>query len=177
MNTAQGNPTEPPLDCNAALDANRVSALYTISFTNPRLIPERRRDFCVYFALETEGPGTFFTDLALFIRTLGQKLNRWSVLDDTDQLNPANPAHPALQDLTYTWDGVACAFGVLQFGANLMSVLNVRRMFHQTSLIFHPLCYLHRYEYFSSGIFLDMDHVSILLAFHEMEVAAQYVYS
>lgn len=166
------------MDCNPALlDANRVSVLYTISFSTPRVIPERRRDFSVYFALETEGPGTVFTDLALFIRALGQKLNRWSVLDDTDQLNPANPAHPALQDLAYTWDGVACALGVLQFGANPMPMLNIRRMFHQTSSIFHPLCYLHRYEYFSSGIFLDMDHVTILLAFHEMEMAARYVYS
>ena len=130
-------------------------------------------DFCVYFALDTNGAGSLFTDLALFIQTLAQRLNSWSVLKDPDQLSPES--HPKLQDLAYCWDGIAYAYGVLQFSASQVSLLNIRRMFHQTSLICNPHCYFHRYEYFASGVFLDMDPISIWFVFREMEIAAQYV--
>ena len=159
------------------MDTDRLSTLYTISFTDPRLIPFRDNDFCIYFALETVGARSLSTDLALFIRTLGQKLNMWSALDDPDQLNPGNPLHPKLQDIAYSWDGVACAYGVLQFSADLVSASNIRRMFHRSSRICSPHCYTHRYEYFASGVFLDLDHRSILRTFSEMEVSAQYVHS
>lgn len=159
------------------MDVNRLSVLYTISFTDPRLIPNRDTDFCVYFALETAGAKSLSTDLALFIRTLGRKLAMWSVVDDPDRLNPGDASHPKLQDIAYSWDGVACAYGVLQFSACPVPTLNIRRMFHQTSLICNPHCHTHRYEYFTSGIFSDLDHGSILQMFGEIEVCAQYVHS
>ena len=159
------------------MDAGRLSTLYTISFTNPRLIPSRDDDFCVYFALETVGTRSLSTDLALFVRTLGQTLNTWSVLNDPDQLNPGNPLYPKLQDIAYSWDGVACAYGVLQFSADPVPTLNIRRMFHRTSRICSPHCCVHRYEYFASGVFSDLDHRSISQTFGEMEVSAQYVHS
>jgi len=168
---------EFPLDYNIDMDTNQLSVLYTISFTDPRLIPTRDTDFCVYFALETVGVRSLSADLALFIRTLGQKLNAWSALNDPDRLNPGNPLHPKLQDITYGWDSVACAYGVLQFSANLVPMLNIRRMFHQTSEICNPHCGTHWYEYLANGIFLDLDHRSILQMFSEMEVIAQYVHS
>ena len=157
------------------MDAERLSALHTISFTTPRLNPNGDGDFCVYFALETLGAGTFVTDLALFVRALGQKLIKWSVLGHPDQLDPDNPAHPVLRDLAYCWDGVACVYGVLQFSARPVSVMNIRRVFHRTSRIFGAFCQAHRYEYFATGIFSDMEQLVIPLVFTEMEVAAQYV--
>ena len=159
------------------MDATRLSVLYTISFTDPRLIPTRDTDFCVYFALETVGVRSLSTDLALFVRTLGQKLTMWSILDDPDRFNPGNPHHPKLQDIAYSWDGVTCAYGVLQFSAGPVSTLNIRRTFHQTSLICSPHCHIHRYEYFASGIFSDSGHRSILQTFGEIEVCAQYIHS
>ena len=176
--TKQTNPAEFPLDFDAnSNDADCVSALHALSFTKPCLIPERRADFSVYFALDTNGAGTLFTDLALFIQALAQRLNKWSALDNTDWLSPRSPAHPTLQDLAYCWDGVTSAYGVLQFSANRVSVLNIRRMFHQTSLICNPHCYFHRYEYFANGVFVDLDPVSVLFVFQQMEVAARYVHS
>ena len=163
------------MDHGIDLDPGSVSALYTISFARPRLIPQRRTDFCVYFALETDEARTLFTDLAQFILALGQRLGGWSVLSNSDQPNLGSRAHPTLQDLAYCWDGVACAYGVLQFSAGPISMLNIRRMFHQTSLICHPLCYFHRYEYFASGIFSDLDDVMMIYVFREMEIAARYV--
>ena len=171
----QNDPMEFPLDYNVDMDPDRLSVLYTISFTGPRLIPTRDTDFCVYFALETVGARTLSTDLALFIRTLGQRLNTWSVLNDPDRLNPGNPLYPKLQDIAYSWDGVACAYGVLQFYANPVPTLNIRRMFHQTSSICGPHCRVHQYEYFASGIFLDLGRRSIWETFSEVEVNAQYV--
>ena len=119
--------------------------------------------------------GSSFTDLALFIQTLAQTLNKWSVLEDPDQSSPESPAYPKLQDLAYSWDGIACAYGVLQFSASRVSVLNFHRMFHQMSSICNPHCFFHQYEYFASGVFLDMDLVLIWFVFHEMEIAARYV--
>ena len=159
------------------MEVERLSTLYTISFTNPRLNPEQDGDFCVYFALETAGAETLVLDLALFIRALGRNLIRWSVLGNPHRLNPDNPAHPILRDLAYCWDGVACAYGVLQFGASAVSVMNVRRVFHRTSQICGPFCQTHRYEYFASGIFSDLERAAIPPVFAEMEVAAQYVCS
>lgn len=157
------------------MEVEGLSTLHTFSFTTPRLDPNRDGDFCVYFALESHGAETFITDLALFIRALGQKLTRWSVLGHPDQLNPDNPAHPALQDLAYCWDGVACGYGVLQFRAPPVSVMNVRRVFHRTSRIHGPFCHAHRCEYFASGVFLDMEPVVTRMVFTEIEAAAQYV--
>ena len=165
------------MDYNIDTDVDRLSTLYTIGFTNPRLIPSRHNDFCVYFALETVGVGSLSTDLALFVRTLGQELNAWSALDDPNRLNPGDPLHPKLQDIAYSWDGVACAYGVLQFSAAPVPTLNIRRMFHQLSRICGPHCHLHRYEYFARGVFSNLDHRSILRTFGEMEVSAQYVHS
>ena len=118
-----------------------------------------------------------FTDLALFIQTLAQRLNQWSVLEDADRCSPGSPAYPKPQDLAYCWDGVAYAYGVLQFSASRVSVLNIRRMFHHTSLICNPHCYFHRYEYFGSGVFLDVDPVTIWFLFREMEIATRCVCS
>ena len=159
------------------MDAERLSTLYTISFTNPRLDPSKDGDFCVYFTLETAGAETFVSDLALFIQTLGRNFIRWSVLGDPHRLYPDNPAHPILRDLAYCWDGVACTHGVLQFGATPVSVMNIRRMFHRTSRICGPFCHVHRYEYSASGIFLDVERSAIPPMFTDIEVAAQYVQS
>jgi len=159
------------------MDVERLSSLYTISFSNPRLDPAKDGDFCVYFALETAGAETLVSDLALFIRTLGWNLIRWSVLGDPHRLGPNNPAHPVLRDLAYCWDGVACAYGVLQFGVGPVSVMNIRRVFHRTSRICGPFCQAHRYEYFANGIFSDVERAAIPQVFTEMEVAAQYVCS
>jgi hypothetical protein len=159
------------------MEAEHLSTLHTISFTTPRLDPDKDGDFCVYFTLETSGAETFVTDLALFIQALGKKLIRWSVLGHPDRLDPNNPAHPVLRDLAYCWDGVACAYGVLQFGARPVSVMNIRRVFHRTSRIYGPFCQAHRHEYFASGIFLDVEQAVIPLVFTEMEVAAQYVHT
>jgi len=159
------------------MDIEHLSTLYTISFTNPHLDPTRNGDFCVYFTLETTGAEMFVSDLALFIRGLGRDLIRWSVLGDPHRLNPDNPAHPVLRDLTYCWDGVACVHGVLQFGAPPVSVMNIRRVFHRTSRICGACCQAHRYEYFASGVFSDLERVDIPPVFAEMEVAAQYVHS
>ena len=118
-----------------------------------------------------------FTDLALFIQTLARRLNHWSVLEDIDQWSPGSPAYPKLQDVAYCWDGVAYAYGVLQFSASRVSVLNIRRMFHQTSLICNPQCYSHRYEYFATGVFLDVDPATTWFLFREMEIATRCVCS
>ena len=118
-----------------------------------------------------------FTDLALFIQTLAQRLNQWSVLEDANRCSPGSPAYPKLQDLAYCWDGVAYAYGVLQFSASQVSVLNIHRMFHQMSLICNPHCYFHRYKYFGSGVFLGVGPVTIWFLFREMEIAAQCVCS
>jgi len=158
------------------MNVGHLSTLRTISFTNPRLDPDSDGDFCVYFTLETPGAETFVTDLALFVRDLGKELIRWSVLGHPDRLNPDNPAHPVLRDLTYCWDGVTCVHGVLQFSASPVSVMNIRRVFHRTSRIFGPFCQAHRYEYFASGIFLDVERAVIPVVFSEMEAAAQYVF-
>jgi hypothetical protein len=154
-----------------------ISTLYTLSFTEPRLNPDRGEDFCVYFALDSHGSGTFVTDLAVFIRALGQELIKWSVLGDSDHLDPGDPAHPVLRDFAYSWDGVACGYGVLQFGAPLTSVMNIRRSFHQMSRISAPLCSHLRFEYFGSGLFSDAGPSLLLQVFTEIEVAAQYVYN
>ena len=158
------------------MEIQQLSTLYTISFTRPRLNPDRDGDFCVYFALESSGSKTIMTDLALFIRAVGQELIKWSVLRNPNRLSSGNPAHPVLRDLAYSWDGVACAYGVLQFSAIPVSVMNIRRMFHRTSKISGPFCPSHRYEYFSSGILSDVPREMLSLVFTEMEVAAQYVY-
>jgi len=173
----QSNTKQFPLNYAINMEVEQLSTIYTISFTNPRLNPNKDGDFCVYFTLETDGAETLVSDLALFIHTLRQKLTRWSVLGYADQLDPDNPAHPVLRDLAYCWDGVACAHGVLQFGATPVSVMNIHRVFHRTSRICGPFCQAHRYEYFASGVFLDVERAAILPVFTEMEVAAQYVYS
>ena len=101
---------------------------------------------------------------------------RWSVLGRPDHLDPGDPTHPKLQDIAYSWDGVACAHGVLQFSASNVSVMNIPRVFHWTSQIFGAICQTHRYEYFARGIFLDVDQMVLPLVFTEMEVAAQCMY-
>jgi hypothetical protein len=171
----QSNPQEFPLNYDISLDAARLSALHTISFTQPHLNQYEHRDFCIYFTLETFGAETLVSDLALFIRTIGQQLVEWSVLGDPSQLNSDNPAHPSLQDIAYCWDGVACAYGVLQFHASSVSVMNIRQMFHQTSKICGSFCQIHRYEYLASGVFSDVEQAAIPTMFAEIEIAAQYV--
>lgn len=151
------------------------SILYTLSFTSPRLEPDRENDISVYFALDSAGSGTFVTDLALFIRNLGQELAKWSVLGDPDHLDPGDSAHPVLHDLAYCWDGISCGYGVLQYCASPASTLNVCRNFHQESRILDPLCSYHRFEYFASGIFLDAEPALLHQVFTEMETSAQYV--
>ena len=158
------------------MKVEKLSVLHTISFTNPRLDPDRNGDFCVYFSLESDGPGTFATDLALFIRTLGRELIKWSVLGNSNWLHPGDPAHPVLQDLAYSWDGVTCTSGVLQFSASPVSVMNIRRVFHRTSRILGALCHTHRREYFAHGILADVEPAALRSVFIEMEVAAQYVH-
>lgn len=172
----QSNTVEFPLSYETNMDVGQLSTLHTISFTHPRLNPNETGDFCVYFALETTRAETFITDLALFIRTLGQELIRWSVLEHHDRLGPDDPAHPVLWDLAYCWDGIACGHSVLQFRANPVSVMNIRWMFHRASQICGPFCQAHRYEYFASGIFLDVEQAAIPPVFADMEAAAQYVY-
>ena len=157
------------------MKVEQLSCLHTISFTNPRLNPNRDGDFCVYFILESDGPKTFATDLALFIRTLGRELIKWSVLGVPHRLNPGDPAHPVLQDLAYSWDGVTCVSGVLQFSASPISVMNIDRAFRRTSRIVGGLCHAHRYEYFANGIFAAVERAVLLSVFTEMEVAAQCV--
>ena len=159
------------------MDVEELSTLHTISFTNPRLNPDGDGDFSVYFALETFGAETLVSDLALFIRTLGRQLIRWSVLGNPNRLDPDNSAHPVLRDLAYCWDGVTCTYGILQFHATPVSTMNIRRMFHRTSRICGPFCQAHQYEYFASGIFSDVEQAVIPTVFTEMEVAAQYVCS
>ena len=158
------------------MNVENLSTLYTISFTRPRLNPNRDGDFCVYFTLESDGSNTFVTDLALFIRALGRDLIRWSVLGRPDRLDPGDPTHPKLRDIAYCWDGVACAHGVLQFSASDVSVMNIHRVFHRTSQIFGAICQTHWYEYFARGIFSDVEQAVLPLVFTEMEVAAQYMY-
>ena len=158
------------------MKVKQLSTLYTISFTNPRLDSDRDGDFCVYFTLESDGPQTFATELALFIRALGRQLIKWSVLGNPDRLNPGDPIHPVLRDLVYSWDGVTCTSGVLQFGASPISVMNIRRAFHRTCRIINPLCNAHRYEYFANGIFANVEQATLLSSFTDMEVAAQYVH-
>ncbi|KAF9791127.1 hypothetical protein BJ322DRAFT_1104791 [Thelephora terrestris] len=167
------NPRVFTLNYDTNMDAEQVSALHTISFCHPRFDPNSDSDFCVYFALETQGVEALVTDLALFIRSVGQKLIKWSVLGHPDHLGPGNPLHPTLQDLAYCWDGVATAHGVLQFSAEPVAVMNIQRVFHQTALICAPLCLIHRYEYLATGIFSDVEQWTLLLAFNEMELAAR----
>ena len=157
------------------MDISQLSTLHTISFENPRLDSDGTGDFCVYFTLEAAGAESFVTDLALFIRTLGWRLIKWSVLGHPGRLGPNDPAHPVLRDLAYCWDGIACGYGVLQFHASPVSVMNIRRMFHRTSRICGPFCQTHRYEYFASGVFLDVELAAIPPVFADMEVAAQCV--
>lgn len=159
------------------MDVEQISTLHTISFSHPRLHPDGHGDFCVYFALETPGTETLVTDLALFIRSVGQKLIRWSVLGHSGRLNPGNPMHPVLRDLAYCWDGVATAYGVLQFSAQPVAVMNIQRVFHRSALMCAPFCPVHRYEYFATGIFLDMERRALPPVFDEMESAARYVSS
>jgi len=159
------------------MKVEQLSALHTISFTNPRLDPDQNGDFCVYFTLDSDGPQTFATDLALFIRTLGRELIKWSVLGNPHRLNPGDPIHPVLRDLAYSWDGVACISGVLQFGASPVSVMNIRRVYHRTSRVIGGLCNAHRYEYFAHGIYAAVERETLLPVFTEMEVAAQCVYN
>lgn len=158
------------------MNVEHLSTLHTISFTHPRLDPTQEGDFCVYFSLESSGSETFVTDLALFIRTLGQRLNEWSVYGRPNRFDPGDPAHPVLRDIAYCWDGIACGHGVIQFSADVVSVMNIRRMFHRTSRIFGAICQHHRYEYLASGVFLDVESAVLPLVFTEMETAAQYVY-
>ena len=150
-----------------------ASVLYTISFTSPRLDPDRDGDICVYFALDSVGSRTFVTDLALFIRNLGQELAKWSVLGHPDHLDPDDPAHPVLHDLAYCWDGISCGYGVLQLCATPVSIINIRRSFHQTSRILAPHSRYCRYEYFASGIFLNAEPGLLTQMFTEMESTAQ----
>lgn len=157
------------------MDAERISTLHTISFTHPRLHPNG--DFCVYFALETQEAGTLVTDLALFIRGVGQRLIKWSVLGHLDRLGPGDQMHPTLQDLAYCWDGIATAYGILQFTARPAAVMNIQRVFHRTALICAPLCQTHRYEYLATGIFSDVERWTVPLVFNEMEIAARYACS
>lgn len=157
--------------------AEDLSVLYTISFTKPRVNPNRDGDFCVYFVLESPGPETFVTDLALFIRTVGQELIKWSVFGNPDNLDLSDPTYPMLRDLAYSWDGIACGYGVLQFCATPVSVMNIRRKFHQMSQIFSPLSSHRRHEYFASGIFAEAQDTLLPVAFIKMEAAAQYVFN
>ena len=159
------------------MDAKRISTLYTLSFTYPCLQPDSHGDFCIYFALETQGAETLVTDLALFIWSVGQTLIRWSVLRHPSRLGPGNPIHPILRDLAYCWDGVATAYGVLQFSAQPVAVMNIQRVFHRTALICAPFCHAHRYKYCSTGMFSDVERKTLPLVFDEMESAAQYVSS
>lgn len=165
------------MNYNTDMRVEDFSTLYTISFTEPRLDPNRDEDICIYFALDSAGSGTFVTDLVVFIRTLAQELMKWSVLGDPTHLDPGDPAHPVLRDLAYCWDGVGCSYGVLQFNATPISIMNIRRKFHQTSRIFSPLCHQHRYEYFASGVFSDAEPALLLEVFTAIEVAAQYVFN
>jgi len=157
------------------MDVKQISALHTVSFSDPRLRPDSHGDFCVYFALETQGAETLVTDLALLIRSVGQKLIRWSVLGHPSRLGPGNPIHPVLRDLAYCWDGVTTAYGVLQFSAPPVAVMNVQRAFHRAALLYAPFCHTHRYEYFATGIFLDVERRTLPLVFNEVELAVQYV--
>src|SRR5882757_2727742 len=77
------------------------------------------------------------------------------------RLGPDGPPHPILQDLMHSWDGITYAYGVLQFSANYVSAMNIRRAFHRTSKIYGPFCQTHRYEYFASGVFLDVEQAGI----------------
>lgn len=155
------------------MNVENISSLCTLSFSQPRLNPENHNAFCIYFALETQGAETLVTDLAIFIRNIGQKLIKWSVLGNPDKLEPDNPMHPILQDLAYCWDGVATAYGVLQFDAQPIAVMNIQRVFHRSALICAPFCHIHRYEYLATGIFLDVERWTIPLVFGEMESAAR----
>lgn len=157
------------------MNVRQLSTLYTISFSRPRLHPDRCGDFCVYFALETQDTGTLVTDLALFIRGIGWKLIKWSVLGCSNRLGPGNPVHPSLQDLAYCWDGVATAYGVLQFSAQPMAVMNIQRVFHRTASICAPFCPARRYEYFATSTFLDVEQRTLPLVFGKVESAARYV--
>lgn len=163
-----------PLSYNTNMDTNQISTLYTISFSNPRLHPDSQGDFCVYFALETQGAETLVTNLALFIRSVRRKLIRWSVLGHPDCLRPGNPIHLILRDLACCWDGVATAYGVLQLGTPPVAVMNIQWAFHRTTLICTPFCHAHWYEYFATGIFLDVEWRTLPLVFDEMESAARY---
>lgn len=159
------------------MNTDQLSTLHTISFTNPCLDPDKDGDFCVYFVLETDRVEKLVTDLALFIRDIGRTLIGWSVFGHADQLTAGNPAHPALRDLAYCWDGVTCAYGVLQFSATPVLVMNIHWAPHQTSQIYGPFCPAHWYEYFTSSIFSDVEQATLPLVFAEIEVAAQYVCS
>ena len=177
LTSVQVDPRVFTLDYNTDMNAEQISTLYTISFSHPRLHPDNHDDFCVYFALETQGTGTLATDLALFIRGVGRRLIMWSVLGHPDRLEPGNPMHPALQDLAYCWDGVATVHGVLQFSAQPVAVMNIQRVFHRTASICSPFCHAHRYEYFATGIFSDVERWTLLLVFNDMELAARFVCS
>jgi hypothetical protein len=157
------------------MNTEQVSSLYTISFSHPRIHPNRHGDFCVYFALETQEAGTLTTDLAVFIRGVGQKLIKWSVFGCSNRLGPGNTMHPSLHDLAYSWDGVATAYGVLQFSAPPVAVMNIQRVFHRTASICAPFSHTRRYEYFATGMFLDVEWKTIPSVFNGVESAAQYV--
>jgi len=160
---------------NVSMNPDRLSTLYTLSFTRPRIDPYYNGGFCVYFIIETYGTETFICDLALFIRILGQKLAQWSVLGSHNRLDPTNPAHPTLHDITYCWDGIACGYGVLQFRAPPASLMNIRRMFHRASQICDPFCETHQYEYLASGMYSDVEQMSIPRVFTEIEAIAKCI--
>lgn len=175
--SAQSDTEKLPMNYEVSMDANRLSTLYTLSFADHRIDTSISSDFCLYFTLETYRTNTFIGDLAMFLRTVGRQLMMWSVLGNPDELDSGSPAHPVLHDLTYCWDGVTCGYGILQFIAPYVSVMNIRRMFHQTSRVCNPLCQDHRYEYVASGVFSDVERASIPSVFAEIEIAARYVHS
>ena len=99
----------------------------------------------------------------------------WSVLGHPNWLNPNNLAHPMLRDLAYCWDGIACGYGVLQFSAIPVSVMNICWAFHRMSRLCGTFCHAHHYKYFSCGIFSDMEPAVLPLVFTKMEITVQYV--
>ena len=163
------------LNYDTNMNVGQLSTLYTISFSYPHIHPDCHGDFCIYFTLETQDTGTLVTDLALFIRDVGRKLIKRSVLRCSNRLEPGNPMHPSLQDLVYCWDGVATTYGVLQFSTQPVAAMNIQRGFHCMASICTPFCPTRRYEYFATGTFADTERETLPLVFNKMELAAQYV--
>jgi hypothetical protein len=160
------------------MNTEQVSSLYMISFSHPRIHPNRHGDFCVYFALETQEAGTLDHRPCRVhprCRTEADQVVSFWVLQPPRTWEYTNTMHPSLHDLAYSWDGVATAYGVLQFSAPPVAVMNIQRVFHRTASICAPFSHTRRYEYFATGMFLDMERKTIPSVFNGVESAAQYV--